>query len=278
MNPVLFNFNEVKILKPQSIREKRLIIKYFKLQSSPGLRKLSFVNFNELLIMNYKAFLFDLNGTMIDDMGFHTKAWYSILNNDLSAGLSMEEVKKQMYGKNEEVLVRIFGPDRFSKEEMKALSVEKEKRYQKEYIAHLKLIPGLGKVLKNAAAAGIKMAIGSAAIPFNIDFVVDNLNIRHYFDAIVSADDVGVSKPDPETFTKAANLLGVNSKDCLVFEDAPKGVEAAMHAGMAALVITTMHEKEEFADYPNVVGYIKDYEDLLVGRLYPQPHSHFQPS
>jgi beta-phosphoglucomutase len=228
--------------------------------------------------INYKAFLFDLNGTMIDDMGYHTKAWYGILNDDLSAGLSWEEVKKEMYGKNEELLIRVFGPDRFSKEEMKALSVEKEKRYQKEYIAHLKLIPGLDKVLKNAAYAGIKMAIGSAAIPFNIDFVVDNLNIRHYFNAIVSADDVKVSKPDPETFTKAASLLGVDPKDCLVFEDAPKGVEAAMRAGMSALVITTMHEKEEFAVYPNVIGFIKDYEGLTIPQPLPRPSAKVEQS
>lgn len=217
--------------------------------------------------MKYKAFLFDLNGTMIDDMGFHTKAWFGILNNDLAAGLSWEEVKEQMYGKNEELLVRVFGPDRFSKEEMKALSVEKEKRYQQEYIAHLQLIPGLDRLLKNAADAGIEMAIGSAAITFNIDFVIDNLNIRPYFKAIVSADDVTTSKPDPETFTKAAKLLGVEPKDCLVFEDAPKGVEAAQRAGMQALVLTTMHEKEEFASYPNVIGFVKDYNDPLIGQL-----------
>jgi beta-phosphoglucomutase len=210
-------------------------------------------------------------------MGFHTKAWYGILNDDLSAGLSWEEVKEQMYGKNEELLIRVFGPDRFSKEDMKVLSVEKEKRYQKEYLPHLKLIPGLDKVLKSAAEAVIKMAIGSAAIPFNIDFVVDNLNIRHYFGAIVSADDVAISKPDPETFIKAASLLGIDPKDCLVFEDAPKGVEAAMNAGMDALVITTMHEQEEFAAYPNVIGFIKDYEYLDIHKLQSQLYHSHQP-
>jgi beta-phosphoglucomutase len=226
--------------------------------------------------MDYKAFLFDLNGTMIDDMGYHTKAWFSILNNDLSAGLSWEEVKSHMYGKNEELLVRVFGPDHFSKEEMKALSVEKEKRYQQEYIAHLKLIPGLDKILKDAADAGIQMAIGSAAITFNIDFVVNNLNIRNYFNAIVSADDVAFSKPDPETFTKAATLLDVDPKDCLVFEDAPKGVEAALRAGMDVLVITTMHEKEEFSAYPNIIGFIKDYNDPFVEKLYTAGQSQLQ--
>ena len=59
--------------------------------------------------MSYKAFLFDLNGTMIDDMEYHVKAWYDILNNDLRANLSLPQVREQMYGKNSELLVRVFG-------------------------------------------------------------------------------------------------------------------------------------------------------------------------
>jgi beta-phosphoglucomutase-like phosphatase (HAD superfamily) len=84
-----------------------------------------------------KAFLFDLNGTMIDDMQFHLKAWYHILNDDLGANLSWEETKSHMYGKNSELLIRVFGKDRFTQEEMDRLSVEKEKRYQQEYKPHL---------------------------------------------------------------------------------------------------------------------------------------------
>ena len=75
------------------------------------------------------------------------------------------------------------------------------------------------------------MAIGSAAIQSNIDFVLDGLHIRHYFDAIVSADDVTHSKPDPETYIKCAGKLGMDPDDCLVFEDAPKGAESAKNAG-----------------------------------------------
>lgn len=208
-----------------------------------------------------KAFLFDLNGTMIDDMAFHTIAWEKILNEDLDAGLTFDAVKKEMYGKNEEVFVRIFGPSKFTVDEMKELSLEKERRYQKAYLPHLKLIDGLTELLAEAKSLGVKMAIGSAAIPFNIDFVLDNLHIREYFPVIVSADDVVMSKPDPETFTKAAKLLGVAAEDCIVFEDAPKGVEAAQNAGMKAVVLTTMHNAEEFQPYKNVLGYIKSYND-----------------
>ena len=215
-----------------------------------------------------KAFIFDLNGTMIDDMEFHARAWYSILNNDLNAGLSYADVKREMYGKNRELLHRIFGSNHFTPAYEDELSLEKERRYQKEYASSLCLIDGLDLFLERAKAHQIKMAIGSAAIPFNINFVVDGLNIRHYLDAIVSADDVLISKPHPETFVKAAVILGIEPAQCVVFEDAPKGVEAAENANMPCVVLTTMHEKGEFSTYKNIIAFVNDYNDPVLERLF----------
>ena len=79
------------------------------------------------MILKPKAFLFDLNGTMIDDMAYHQVAWAEILNHDLKAHLSPEQVRDQMYGKNDELLKRVFGPSFFSEEKMKKISMEKEK-------------------------------------------------------------------------------------------------------------------------------------------------------
>lgn len=208
------------------------------------------------------AFIFDLNGTMIDDMQYRAEAWYSILNDDLKAGLSWDEVKKEMYGKNDELLVRIFGKHHFTDEKMKELSIEKERRYQRAYLPKLRLLNGLRTFLETAQHMNIPLAIGSAAINFNIDFVLNNLNIRHFFKAIVSADDVTTSKPDPETFTKCAKLLGIAPEKCIVFEDAPKGVEAAQNAGMKTVVLTTMHTEEEFKNYANIISFISDYHSL----------------
>lgn len=207
----------------------------------------------------YKAFIFDLNGTMIDDMAFHVKAWYHLLNDELGAGLTVDEVKLQMYGKNGEVMDRVFGKGHFSVEEADRLSLEKEKKYQAAYLPHLKLIEGLDDFLEAARQMHIPMAIGSAAMPFNINFVLDNLHLRHYFSAIVSADDVSRSKPHPETYLKAAALLNVPPEQCVVFEDAPKGVEAALKAGMHSVVLTTMHGKEDFSAYSNILFFIKNY-------------------
>lgn len=209
--------------------------------------------------MNYKAFLFDLNGTMIDDMQYHVKAWHRIFN-ELGANISMERMKAESYGKNHEVIERVM-PGRFSEEEKTEMSFAKERQYQKEYKPHLKLIDGLDLFLKKAYQQNIKMAIGSAAIMFNIDFVLDGLDLRKYFSVIVSADDVKKSKPDPETYLKCAEALKVSPDECIVFEDAPKGVESAQNAGMRSVVLTILHEQHEFDQYKNIVAFGKDYKE-----------------
>jgi beta-phosphoglucomutase len=213
-----------------------------------------------------KAFLFDLNGTMIDDMQYHIKAWHGILN-ELGANISLERMKEECYGKNDELLERMF-PGRFTEEEKKTMSLEKEKQYQQQFKPYLKLLPGLQEFLDKAYQQEIKMAIGSAAIMFNIDFVLDGLDLRHYIQAIVSADDVAISKPDPETFLACAQQLDTAPANCIVFEDSPKGVESAKRAGMKAVVLTTLHEAHEFDGLAHVLMCVKDFTDERLHSLF----------
>ena len=213
-----------------------------------------------------QAFIFDLNGTMINDMLYHELAWYDILVNELHAPLSRDDVKGQMYGKNEEMLVRVFGAGKFTQEEMDAIVARKEIRYRNDFLPHLELIKGLGPLLAKAKVNHIRMAIGTAAIKGNVDFVLDNLQIREYFPVIVGPEDVKKSKPDPEVFSKAAELSGVAPGKCIVFEDSPKGIEAARRAGMKAVGITTYHTADELkAD--NVLCIIDDYTDKALNEL-----------
>ena len=213
-----------------------------------------------------KAFLFDLNGTMIDDMGFHIKAWHRILN-DLGADISLAQMKEECYGKNDELLERIF-PGRFSIEEKTRMSYAKEAAYQQAFKPFLGLLDGLDVFLAKAAKENIPMAIGSAAILYNIDFVLDGLDIRQYFPTIVAAENVKNSKPDPETYIRCADLIGIRYQDCIVFEDAPKGVEAAQKAGMQTVVLTTMHTKEEFSNYNNIICFVNNYKDAQLEVLF----------
>ena len=216
--------------------------------------------------MRYKAFIFDMNGTMIDDMQYHEEAWYHILVNRMKVNLTRQQVKSHMYGKNEEMFDRVFGPGKFSKEEIDAIVMQKETQYQKDFLPDLKLIKGLDALLAKAKSSDVKMAIGTAAIPYNVNYVLDNLNIRSYFPVIITANDVAVSKPNPDVFLKAAGELGIAPNECLVFEDSPKGIEAARHGGMQAVGITSYHTAEELKN-DNVLCVVNDYTDALLNEL-----------
>jgi beta-phosphoglucomutase len=215
---------------------------------------------------NFHAFIFDMNGTMINDMHYHEQAWYHVLVNQLKAPLTVEQVRHQIYGTSAEMFERVFGKDHFTKEMIDTISQEKEDRYRKEFLPHLKLIEGLDVFLNKAQAGNIPMAIGTAAPLPNIDFVVDNLNLRSYFPVIIGPDDVAKSKPDPEVFLKAAHQLGIAPEKCVVFEDAPKGIEAASRAGMKAVGITSYHTAAEL-QRENVLFMIEDYNNAALLQL-----------
>ena len=214
------------------------------------------------MFRKYKAFVFDLNGTMVNDMPYHIKAWHHQII-QLGGNLTLEQMKHQCYGKNDELLERVF-PGKFSLAERIKIGNEKEAVYRIEFKPFLQLIDGLAEFLKLAHQENIKMAIGSAAIMDNINFVIQNMQIAHYFDAIISANDVEKSKPHPETFLKCASALGSDPAHCLVFEDTPKGVECALNAGMQAVVILGEHEASEFEQYENVIHFVKNYKELAT--------------
>lgn len=216
--------------------------------------------------MQPKGFIFDMNGTIIDDMPWHIKIWNQMMN-ELGAGHTMEQTKEQLYGKNGEILERIF-PGRFSNAEKDALEMEKEKLYQQLYRSEMKCIDGFDNFLAEAAANYIAIGLGTAGIKFNVDFILDGLNIRKYFSSVVAADNVTISKPHPETFLKCAAEMNLPPENCIVFEDSPKGVETALNAGMKCVVLTTMHNGEEFAQYSNVIFIVKDYADKRLRQLF----------
>jgi beta-phosphoglucomutase family hydrolase len=215
----------------------------------------------------FKALIFDMNGTMINDMHYHQMAWYDVLVNQLKAPLTFEDVRHQIYGTADEMFARVFGSGKFSDAEVKSITEQKEKRYREEFLPQLKLIAGLSDYLNLARSKNIPLAIGTAAPVPNVDFVLDNLNLRNYFNAIVGPNDVAESKPSPEVFLLAASRLGIAPENCVVFEDAPKGIEAAARAGMSAVGVTSYHTIKELEN-KNVLFTIEDYTIKKLEELF----------
>jgi beta-phosphoglucomutase len=212
-----------------------------------------------------RAFIFDMDGTMVDNMMVHHRAWQRKLA-ALGLDLTLEEVRQSIHGINEEILERLFG-DRFSPEERRRIAWEKEAEYRDIFLSELRLVPGLEAFLKSALQAGIRMGIGTAAPHENVQFVLENLHLRPLFGSVIDASQVIKGKPDPEVFLRVAEELGAEPADCVVFEDSPTGAEAARRAGMQAVIITTTHTAEEFAHFEHVVRIISDFEGLRVEEL-----------
>ena len=204
-----------------------------------------------------------MDGTMVDNMMTHHRGWQKTLSAH-GLHLTIEEVMATCHGKNVEIIERLF-PGKYSPAERERISAEKEGWYRAIFLPELKLLPGLPEFLQAAHKAGIPMGIGTAAPPLNVDFVLDHLNIRHFFQAVIHGDDVALGKPEPEVFFKVADRLGADYSNCLVFEDSPTGARTALNAGMKAVILTTTHQKEEFEGIPSVLRFASDFTDLPSG-------------
>jgi beta-phosphoglucomutase len=207
--------------------------------------------------MQYSGFLFDMDGTMVNNMMVHHRAWQIKLK-ELDLDLTLEEVRQTIHGKNEEILERLFG-DRFTPAERAHHAWDKEARYREVFRDSLALVPGCMEFLEAAHAKGIPMAIGTAAPAENVNFVLDTLNIGHFFKGVIHAGLVKKGKPDPQVFKIAAATMGLLAEQCLVFEDSPTGVQTALNCGADAVVITTTHTPSEFAHFENVIRFVPDF-------------------
>lgn len=206
------------------------------------------------------AFIFDMDGTMIDNIQFHLQAWQDFLSSQ-GIAITAAELDRQNHGTIGEVLRRICG-EHLSDAEVLELGERKEARYRELYRPHLKLVAGLNSFLDEAQRLDIPMALATSGAVPNIDFVMDGLGIRSYFQTWVGGDDVTFGKPHPETFLKAAQRLNRSPEQCLVFEDTLSGIAAAEQAGMKAIAITTTLPAQAFADLPAVYCAAPDFTAL----------------
>ena len=207
-----------------------------------------------------RAFIFDMDGTLVDNMHFHTKAWGKMLAEN-GVEMNAHDFLVKTAGKtNREILPTVFGD--LSDERIAALGHRKESLYQELFLPHREVIKGVVEFLEEAQKLGIKMAVSTAAPITNVEFILDGLDLRKYFQAVVTAADVKEGKPNPEIFLKSAEKLNVEPNNCLVFEDAIGGFEAANRAGMKSIGIATVNSIEDILQLDSVVEAHDDFTNL----------------
>jgi len=214
-----------------------------------------------------RAFLFDMDGTIVDNMGFHTDSWITFFARRGRA-IDADEFFRATAGRQGGEIIRSYLGEHLGTEEVAALNHEKESVYRELYAPHLKAVTGFDALIARAKEHGVKLAVGTAAPPANVAFTLDGLDLRRHFDAIVGAQDVARGKPHPDVFLKAAELCGVAAEHCIVFEDAPLGVEAARRAGMSCVVLTTTLPPEAFTGFDNVIAIVRDFGELKAELLF----------
>lgn len=214
-----------------------------------------------------EALLFDLDGTVIDSMPLHHAAWATWYQRQ---GLAFDDAGffAATAGRtNAEILAELFPA--LDDAQRWAMAEDKEELYREEAERSLQLVAGFAALPAQAQALGLQLAVCTAAPQANIEVAVRRFGIDQWARTITSPADGLRGKPHPDIFLEAARRLGVAPANCLVFEDAPLGIEAARRAGMAAVALTTSLPASAFAPYPNLRCTMADFVGLDLQTLAP---------
>jgi len=201
-------------------------------------------------LTDIKAAIFDMDGTMINNMEYHKKAWREFFKrHDLD--FTEDEFRQKISGKkNDEIFALVFDR-KLSLEEIAKYTEEKEAVYRELYKPDIKEVNGLHDVIKTLKQKGIKLAIATTAPEKNREFALESLHLQGEFEVILGDEHVTQGKPHPEIYLETARQLQVEPAHCLVFEDSPPGVQSGKDAGMNVVSILTTHTEEDnkAADY-----------------------------
>lgn len=211
------------------------------------------------------GFIFDMDGTLVDNMRFHMRAWTAMLAENGIENDGHDFLVKTAGKTNREIIPAFF--ENASEDELLKLGNRKEELYREFFKPELKTVDGVIEFLEQSKDLGIKMAVATAAPIANMEFVLDGLDLRKYFTAITTAADVENGKPHPEGFLISAKKLEVESENCLVFEDAINGFKAAYNAKMRSIGIATVNSIEEILDLDGVVEAKRDFVELNPAEL-----------
>lgn len=209
-----------------------------------------------------KAAIFDMDGTLVANSPVHIRAFEIFC-----ARYDVTDWREKLangFGMGNDDIMRLVMPEEVIREKgLAALADEKEAIYREIYAPDIRPVEGQKELLERLRAAGIPCAVGSSGCKANVDFVLDSCAIRPYFDAAISGDMVSRCKPDPEIYLTAAAALGVSPADCVIFEDARAGFEAARRAGTGRIVaLTTTLPREELERGPLADRIIDSFADI----------------
>jgi len=220
---------------------------------------------NDLSTFRPLAVVFDLDGTLVDNMSLHARAFEAFAEKHQLPPLTMD-LRRRIDGKrNSEIFPMLFERD-MDRDEILALEQEKEGAYRQLSRGRIAPVRGALTLLARLQARGLGVAVATSAPLDNVLHTMAETGLDQRLSIVARGDEVPRGKPFPDVFLLAAERLGVPPEQCLAFEDAPLGVAAAMAAGMSCIGLTTTFSTEQFAaQIPAPHQTYPDYEAFLTG-------------
>lgn len=213
----------------------------------------------------YRAFLFDLDGTLAETDSLHLPTWVEVLE---PRGIEVDEefYKEHISGKSSADIVRDLLPD-LSDEEGRAIFEAKEASFR-ERVGELEPLPGLLDFLQEIRARGLKTGLVTNAPVENVEAILPALELQDFFDTIVLSDQTEAVKPDPAPYKEALKRLGVFPEEAVAFEDSASGISSSIGAGVPTVGIASTQEPDQLRK-AGVFTVVEDFTDLdlrgLVG-------------
>lgn len=195
--------------------------------------------------MNWAGAIFDWDGVIVDSSDLHQKSW-EVLAVELGHQLPPDHFEKGFGKRNETIIPKILKWTQ-DHSEVEAWGKRKEEIYREmAKVEGIQLAPGAVDFLTKTNALGVNCAIGTSTERKNIEVAMREHGLGNFFKGAACSEDVKKGKPDPEVFLKAADILSIEPKKCIVFEDSPHGIEAGRKAGMKTIALTTSHPSNTF--------------------------------
>ena len=215
------------------------------------------------------AAIFDMDGTMVDNTPYHYKSWQTIFKKYAKGDLNVETYKATISGVPIMDTLRQLFTDA-NEDTLKVLLKEKESYYKEFYAPFVAPVNGLENLLVQLKDAGFKLAMASSATVDDIDFILDHIPVRQYFDVIIDGNRVSKGKPNPQIFLKAAADLEMQPENCVVFEDSIAGIKAANAASMKIIGITTGHPGDKLQPANLIINDFTELNPQKIAGLFEQ--------
>jgi beta-phosphoglucomutase len=187
--------------------------------------------------------IWDVDGTLVDTAELHFQAWVE-LSRQLGQPFTRADFTATFGWRNPEIIPKLFGT-RWTDEQVAELGERKELLYRAAAQSGVELLPGAEALMKALHESGVPQAVGSSAPRANLELILRLTRMERYVLATVAMEDVERGKPDPEVFVRAAESIGADPRRCVVFEDAPAGVQAAKAGGMKCVAVRFVQHHSE---------------------------------